>query len=46
MKWLSSLLAEREVRGSIPSLATKILEIGFLLLPSRDMTEISLFKAT
>ena len=35
-KWLSSLLAEQEVRGSIPHLATWISEIGYLLLPSRD----------
>ena len=31
---------EQEVRGSIPGLATTISEIGYLLLPSRDMVEI------
>ena len=41
-EWLSSWLAEQEVRGSIPGLATWISEIGYLLLPSRDMTEIPL----
>ena len=39
-EWLSSLLAEQEVRGSIPGLPTWISEIGYLLLPSRDMAEI------
>ena len=29
-------------RGSIPGLAASISEIGYLLLPSRDMAEISL----
>ena len=41
-EWLSSWLAEQEVRGSIPRLATWISEIGYLLLPSRDMVEIPL----
>ena len=41
-EWLSSWLAEQEVRGSIPRLATLISEIGYLLLPSRDMAESSL----
>ena len=36
----------QEVRGSIPGLAATISEIGYLLLPSRDMAETSLFKAT
>ena len=36
-EWLSSWLAEQEVRGSIPGLATRITEIGFPLLPRRDM---------
>ena len=46
VEWLSSWLKEQEVRGSIPGLATWISEIGYLLLPSRDMAEIPLFKAT
>ena len=41
-EWLSSWLAEQEVRDSIPRLATWISEIGYLLLPSRDMAEIPL----
>ena len=41
-EWLSSWLAEQEVRGSIPGLATRISKIGYLLLPSRDMAEIPL----
>ena len=41
-EWLSSWFAEQEVRGSIPRLATWISEIGYLLLPSRDMAEIPL----
>ena len=41
-EWLSSWLAEQEVRGSIPGLATWISVIGYLLLPSRDMAEIPL----
>ena len=41
-EWLSSWLAKQEVRGSIPGLATWISEIGYLLLPSRDMAEIPL----
>ena len=32
VKWLSSWLAEQEVRGSISELATKISEIGYRLL--------------
>ena len=40
--WLSSWLAEQEVRGSIPRLATWISEIGYLPLPSRDMAEMPL----
>ena len=35
-------LAEQEVRGYIPRLATWISEIGYLPLSSRDMTEIPL----
>ena len=31
-----------KVRGSIPGLTATISEIGYLLLPSRDMAEISL----
>ena len=42
VEWLSSWLAEQEVRGSIPGLTTWISEIGYLLLPSRDMAEIPL----
>ena len=41
-EWLSSWLVEQEVRGSIPRLATRISEIGYLPLPSRDMAEIPL----
>ena len=41
-EWLSSWLAEQEVRGSIPGLAIRISEIGYLLFPSRDMAEIPL----
>ena len=41
-EWLSSWLVEQEVRDSIPCLATWISEIGYLLLPSRDMAEIPL----
>ena len=33
--------AKKEIRGSIPGLAATISEIGYLLLPSRDMAEIS-----
>ena len=33
---------EQEVRGSIPGLVSRISEIGYLLLPRRDMTEILL----
>ena len=39
---MGSWLAEQEVRGSIPGLAATISEIGYLLLPNRDMTERSL----
>ena len=42
MKWLSFWLAEKEVRGSIPSPAATISKIGHLPLPSRDIAEISL----
>ena len=42
MKWLSSWLAEQEVRGSIPGLAATISEIGYLLFPSLNMAETSL----
>ena len=45
VKWLSSWLAEQEVRSSNPGLATWISEIGYLPLPTRDMTERAL-KAT
>ena len=41
-EWLGSWLAKQEDRGSIPGLATWISEIGYLLLPSRDMAEIPL----
>ena len=41
-EWLSSWLSEQEVRRSIPGFATQISEIGYLLLPSRDMAEIPL----
>ena len=45
--WLSSWLAEREVRGSIPSLAATISEIGYLLLPNRNMADtLYIAKAT
>ena len=39
VEWLSSWLAEQEVRSSIPVLTTWISKIGYLLLPSRDMAE-------
>ena len=42
VEWLCSWLAEQEVPGWIPGLATWILEIGYFLLPSRDMAEIPL----
>ena len=42
VEWLSYWLPGQEVRGSIPRLATWISEIGFLLLPSRDMAELPL----
>ena len=38
------LLAEHEARCSIPGLVTSISEIGYLLLPSRDLAEISLYS--
>ena len=38
--WLRSWLARQDVWGSISSLAATISEIGYLLLPSGDMTEI------
>ena len=41
-EWLSSWLAEQEVQGSIPRLATWISKIGYLLLQSCDMAEIPL----
>ena len=42
-EWLSSRLAEQEDRDLIPGLTTLFLsEIGYLLLPSHDMTERSL----
>ena len=41
-EWLSSWLAEQEDRGSIPRLPLEFSEIGYLLLPSRDMAEIPL----
>ena len=40
--WLSSWLADKEAPGSISALSTTISEIGYLLLPSRDMAERSL----
>ena len=42
VEWVSTWLAEQEIWGSIPGLATWISEIGYLLLPSRDMAEIPL----
>ena len=41
-EWLSSWLAEQEVWDSITRFAIWISEIGYLLLPSRDMAEIQL----
>ena len=38
-EWLSSCLAEQEVRGSIPRLATWISEIGYLPFPNHDMAD-------
>ena len=35
------LLAEQEARDSIPNLTTTISEIGYLLLPSHNLAEIS-----
>ena len=43
-EWLSSWLAEQVVRGSIPRLTTWISEIGYLLLPSRDMAKILKYR--
>ena len=40
--WLSSWIAEQEIRGSIPGLVDTISEIGYLLLPRHDMAERSL----
>ena len=40
VKWLSFRLAE-EVQSSIHSLAATISEVGYLLLPNRDIAEIS-----
>ena len=37
--WLSSWIAEQEIRGSIPGLIDTISEIGYLLLPSHDRAE-------
>ena len=42
MKWLISWLAHQGVWDSNPSLAATVLEIVYLLLPLRDMTEILL----
>ena len=42
MTWSSSWLVEQEVRAPIPGLAATISEIGYLLLPNRDMAEIPL----
>ena len=39
VEWLSSWLAEKEVQGLIPRLATWISEIDYLLLPGRNMAE-------
>ena len=41
-EWLSSWLAEQEVRGSITRIGTWISEIGYLPLPNRDMAEMPL----
>ena len=40
--WLSSWLGEQGVLGLIPCLSPRISDIGYLLLPSRDMVEIAL----
>ena len=40
--WLLENDVVHHVQGSIPSLAASIPGIGYLLLPSRDMAEISL----
>ena len=40
-QWCSGLRS-KEVRGSIPGLTATILEICYLLLPSRDIAEILL----
>ena len=42
VKWLRFWLAETEVRGSIHSVVATISEIGYLLLLSRDIADISL----
>ena len=42
VQWFSSWLAGQKVRGSIPGLAASISEIGYLMLLSRDLNEISL----
>ena len=42
VQWLSSWFAEQGVLGLNLGLATSISEIGYLLLPSRDMIEILL----
>ena len=39
VKRLSFWLAETEVRGSIHNVVATISEIGYLLLPSRDITD-------
>ena len=39
VEWLSSLLVEQGAGGLNPGHATWISDIGYLLLPSRDMTE-------
>ena len=44
VEWLSSWFAEQEIRGSIPGLPTSTSEIGYLMLPNRDMAEIPLNK--
>ena len=41
-KWLSSWHAEQEVRVRFPTLPLEFSEIGYLLLPSRNMAEIPL----
>ena len=41
-EWLSSWLAEKEDRVRLPALPLEFSEIGYLLLPSRDMAKIPL----